>query len=140
MTVAHRRDWIDAPVDDVADRALRGDTLATWCGVVRAGEGGDLRRVGTVVDVTFPDRRATRGRLRTTRTVRGAVQLDVLVDDRPIGDLWLSVSPWDGGTALEVVADLPASLVARGRITRGLRPTAGRQAELLRRPIAAPGV
>lgn len=114
MTVRHHRTWVDAPIRDVADRALQGDALADWLDPLASARGDDLRRVGAVTHVTFADRRRTSARLRTTRAVRDVVAMDVLVDDARVGEVWLSMSAWDGGTAVEVVTDLPGPLSRAG--------------------------
>lgn len=136
MATTHRRSWVDAPVAEVAAHVLRGDGIASWIDAVRSATGGDLRQIGSTAEVTFTDRRGTRGTLRTTRTVRDAVHLDVIVHGRQVGDLWLSASPWDGGTALEVVADLPAALARRRWSRRAARAHGPSE---VRRPVEVAG-
>lgn len=133
MPSSDARTWIDAPVDDVAAIATDADRLAEWFefAVPLAVAGGtDVGRVGTRVDVAWRLGHVGIGRMTTVRRLRDIVHLDVDSATGGSGRLCLSLGAWNGGTLVELRADLDAWPVRASTLRRGLRRSARRLGRL----------
>lgn len=126
--------WIDSPVDEVVAVATDARRLGDWHALLATADErdrSDLGAVGSSIDATWRLGRTAPVRLTTTRRIRDVVYLDVTGRDGATGRLCVSMSPWDGGTAVELRADLDGWRVGR----RALRRSLERSARDLRRLV-----
>lgn len=115
--------WIDAPVGSVVAIATDPDRLTAWfrpVAEVRAARSGDLGIERSSLDVDWALGTTVPARLSTVRRIRDVVHLDLSTVDGKAGRLCFAFSPWDGGTAIELRADLDGWRLSRPRLRRAL--------------------
>lgn len=137
MPSSDARTWIDAPVDEVAAIAMDTARLAEWFALavpVAVTDGTDVGRVGTRVDVAWRVGHAGFGHMTTVRRLRDIVHLDVVSATGGPGRLCLSLGAWNGGTLVELRADLDGWPVRASTLRRGLRRSARRLGRLTTDP------
>lgn len=119
--------WIDAPVGTVFAIATDPERLNRWfrpVGIVRLTEECDLGVERSSLDAEWRLGRTVRARLSTVRRVRDIVHLELTTVDGMDGRLCFAFSPWQGGTAVELRADLDGWRLSRLRLRRALRRSA----------------
>lgn len=114
---------IDAPVGEVVAVATDPGRLHEWfrpVDAVHPGGSADLGRAGSSVPVTWRLGRRSRAHLTAVRRIRDVLYTDLMIGGVPAGRLCFSFSPWDGGTAVELRADLHPSWLPRPNLRRAL--------------------
>lgn len=129
MPSSATRTWTPTPLEPVVAVATDAARLSEWLPMVRPAavpDALDLGQVGTRLDVDWQLGNGGRGRLTTVRRVRDVLHLDAEHHAGGHGHLCISLSPWDGGTMVELVADLDGWPVGQRQLRRHLRRSARR--------------
>lgn len=129
MPSSDTRTWTPTSLGPVVAIATDATRLSEWLPMARpvtVPGALDLGQVGTRLDVDWQLGDGGPGRLTTVRRVRDVLHLEAEHHAGGHGHLCISLSPWDGGTMVELVADLDGWPVGQRQLRRHLRRSARR--------------